>query len=74
MMEMQYSKLFNKDPETMIIHAGLECGLFSKKYPQWDMISFGPTIKFPHSPNEKVNIASVDKYWQLLVGTLKAID
>ena len=73
-MKTQYSKLFNKEPETMIIHAGLECGLFSNKYPHWDMISCGPTIKFPHSPNEKVEIASVDKYWQLLVATLKAID
>lgn len=73
-MAAQYRELFNKEPETMIIHAGLECGLFSEKYPQWDMISFGPTIKFPHSPDEKVNIASVDKYWQLLVATLKAID
>ena len=73
-MNEQYSKLFNKKPDTMVIHAGLECGLFSSKYPHWDMISFGPTIKFPHSPKEKVEIASVDKYWQLLVATLKAID
>ena len=73
-MAEQYSKLFNKKPETMVIHAGLECGLFSNKYPHWDMVSFGPTIKFPHSPDEKVHIASVDKYWQLLIATLKAID
>ena len=73
-MAEQYNKLFNKKPETMIIHAGLECGLFSNKYPHWDMISFGPTINFPHSPDEKVEIASVDKYWQLLIATLKAID
>ncbi|MCG6199986.1 aminoacyl-histidine dipeptidase [Psychromonas antarctica] len=73
-MEAQYSKLFDKKPKAMVIHAGLECGLFSDKYPHWDMISFGPTIKFPHSPDEKVHIASVDKYWQLLVATLAAID
>lgn len=73
-MEAQYSKLFAKKPKTMVIHAGLECGLFSDKYPNWDMISFGPTIKFPHSPDEKVNIASVDRYWQLLIATLAAID
>lgn len=73
-MAEQYQKLFNEEPETMIIHAGLECGLFSDKYPHLDMISFGPTIDFPHSPDEKVNIASVDKYWQLLVATLKAIN
>ncbi len=69
----QYDKLFNKKPETLIIHTGLECGLFNNKYPDLDIISFGPTIKFPHSPNEKVHIASVDKYWDLLTATLKAI-
>ncbi|MGB5445008.1 MAG: aminoacyl-histidine dipeptidase [Psychromonas sp.] len=73
-MEQQYVALFAKKPKAMVIHAGLECGLFSANYPQWDMISFGPTIKFPHSPDEKVNIASVDKFWQLLLATLKAID
>ncbi|WP_028862126.1 aminoacyl-histidine dipeptidase [Psychromonas aquimarina] len=73
-MEAQYRELFNETPKTMVIHAGLECGLFSDKYPHWDMISFGPTIKFPHSPDEKVHIASVDKFWQLLQATLAAID
>lgn len=73
-METQYNALFAEKPNTMVIHAGLECGLFSSKYPHWDMISFGPTIKFPHSPDEKVNIASVDKYWQLLIATLKALN
>ncbi|MCK5818695.1 MAG: aminoacyl-histidine dipeptidase [Psychromonas sp.] len=73
-MEAQYKKLFNKTPKTMVIHAGLECGLFSKKYPEWDMISFGPTIMFPHSPDEKVNISTVDKFWQLLIATLAAIE
>jgi dipeptidase D len=43
-----------KVPETMVIHAGLECGLFKTAYPHWDMVSFGPTIKFPQSPDEKV--------------------
>jgi dipeptidase D len=73
-MEAQYKKLFDKTPKTMVIHAGLECGLFSNKYPEWDMISFGPTIMFPHSPDEKVNIPTVDKYWQLLIATLAAIE
>ena len=73
-MEAQYQMLFNKKPKAMVIHAGLECGLFSDKYPGWDMISFGPTINFPHSPDEKVEITSVDKYWALLKATLKAID
>ena len=73
-METQYQMLFGHQPKAMVIHAGLECGLFSEKYPDWDMISFGPTIKFPHSPDEKVQIASVDKYWALLKATLKAIE
>jgi dipeptidase D len=68
-----YQELFNKIPEVMVIHAGLECGLFKTAYPHWDMVSFGPTIKFPHSPDEKIEIASVSQYWQLLVATLKAI-
>ncbi|MEI6897948.1 MAG: aminoacyl-histidine dipeptidase [Psychromonas sp.] len=72
-MEKQYQRLYGKKPKTMVIHAGLECGLFSAHYPHWDMISFGPTIKFPHSPDEKVEIASVDKYWALLKATLAAI-
>ncbi len=72
-MESEYERLFAKKPKTMVIHAGLECGLFSDQYPDWDMISVGPTIKFPHSPDEKVEIATVDKYWALLKATLKAI-
>ncbi|WP_413693527.1 aminoacyl-histidine dipeptidase [Psychromonas sp. KJ10-2] len=73
-METEYTKLFDHKPKTMIIHAGLECGLFCENYPHWDMISFGPTIKFPHSPDEKIEIASVDNYWKLLKATLKAIE
>ncbi|PKF62597.1 cytosol nonspecific dipeptidase [Psychromonas sp. psych-6C06] len=73
-MEAQYIALFSEKPKTMVIHAGLECGLFSDNYPDWDMISVGPTIKFPHSPDEKVEIATVDKYWKLLTTTLKALD
>ncbi|MEL0630547.1 aminoacyl-histidine dipeptidase [Psychromonas aquatilis] len=73
-MDTQYQTLFGAKPKAMVIHAGLECGLFCNKYPDWDMISCGPTIKFPHSPDEKVEIASVDKYWSLLKATLQAID
>ncbi|MDO6426029.1 aminoacyl-histidine dipeptidase [Thalassotalea sp. 1_MG-2023] len=68
-----YQALFNTLPKIMVIHAGLECGLFKSSYPKWDMVSIGPTIKFPHSPDEKVHIASVGKYWQLLVEVLKQI-
>lgn len=68
-----YQKLFNKTPNIMVIHAGLECGLFKKPYPQMDMVSIGPTITGPHSPDEQVHIASVGHYWTLLTALLKAI-
>jgi dipeptidase D len=68
-----YESLFNKIPEIMVIHAGLECGLFKTAYPHWDMVSFGPTIKFPHSPDEKVDVKTVGQYWQLLIAVLKNI-
>ncbi|MBY5990618.1 aminoacyl-histidine dipeptidase [Ferrimonas balearica] len=68
-----YQGLFGKLPNIQVIHAGLECGLFKEPYPKLDMVSIGPTIRFPHSPDEKVEIASVEKYWQLLLAVLKAI-
>lgn len=52
-----YKRLFNKDAKIMAIHAGLECGLFLEKYPKLDMISFGPTLRDVHSPNERIEIA-----------------
>jgi dipeptidase D len=68
-----YQELFNNVPAVMVIHAGLECGLFKTAYPNLDMVSIGPTIKFPHSPDEKIEIATVEQYWQLLVAILKNI-
>jgi len=65
-----YQDIFGKIPAVMVIHAGLECGLFKTAYPHWDMVSIGPTIKFPHSPDEKIEIATVEQYWQLLVAVL----
>ncbi|WP_163131252.1 aminoacyl-histidine dipeptidase [Agarivorans sp. Alg241-V36] len=72
-VQQSYQELFGKCPNVMVIHAGLECGLFKSAYPEWDMASFGPTIKFPHSPDEKVEIAAVEKYWQLLLSVLNNI-
>ncbi|HPD96642.1 MAG TPA: aminoacyl-histidine dipeptidase [Tenuifilaceae bacterium] len=72
-MEQVYQKKFGKMPEIKAIHAGLECGLLGGVYPNWDMISFGPTIRSPHSPDEKVNIATVKKFWEYLVEVLKNI-
>lgn len=71
--EKAYEKLYNKKPEIKAIHAGLECGLFLEKYPNLDMVSFGPTITDAHSPAEQVNIPSVDKWWRLLLEVLKSV-
>jgi dipeptidase D len=65
-----YKKLFSQEPEVLVIHAGLECGLIGEKYPGMDMISFGPTIKGAHSPDERLHIESVTKFWDLLLGIL----
>ena len=68
-----YKELFNKEPHIAAIHAGLECGIIGEKYPGMDMISFGPTIKFPHSPSEKVHIPSVESFWKFLVVLLEEL-
>jgi dipeptidase D len=61
-----YKKLFNKDPKVLGIHAGLECGLFLEKFPDLDMISFGPTLRGVHAPGEKLELASLDRFVKLL--------
>jgi dipeptidase D len=66
-----YQNKFGKVPEIKAIHAGLECGLLAGVYPDLDMLSFGPTIRYPHSPDEKANIPSVQKFWDFLVEILK---
>lgn len=71
--EDAYRKLFNKDAAIKAIHAGLECGLFLEKYPQLDMISFGPTMRDVHSPNERLEIATVELWWKHLLEVLKSI-
>lgn len=68
-----YQDKSGETPEIKAIHAGLECGLLKDRYPNLDMIAFGPTILGAHSPDEKVNIASVAKFWDLLVTTLENI-
>ncbi|NLL27462.1 MAG: aminoacyl-histidine dipeptidase [Bacteroidales bacterium] len=68
-----YKDMYGTLPEIMAIHAGLECGLLGAVYPNWDMISFGPTICFPHSPDEKVNIKSVKKFYDFLIKVLENI-
>ena len=68
-----YKKMFQSEPKVQACHAGLECGILNQRYPGLDMISFGPTIKNPHSPDEKVHIKSVEKFWSLLIEVLKNI-
>lgn len=68
-----HKKVLGFDPEVKIMHAGLECGIIGATYPNLDMISFGPTIKFPHSPDERVNIASVEHFWNFLTNLIENI-
>lgn len=68
-----YKELFNEDPKVLAIHAGLECGLIGDVYPGMDMISYGPTIKGAHSPDERLLIATVEKFWDLTVRVLEEI-
>ena len=68
-----YKKLFGVDPKVKAIHAGLECGLFLEKYPSLDMVSFGPTLRGVHSPDERMLIPTVDKFWRHLLDVLENI-
>ncbi|MBR6978659.1 MAG: aminoacyl-histidine dipeptidase [Prevotella sp.] len=69
-----YRKLFGKDPKVLGIHAGLECGLFSERYPNMDMVSFGPTLRGVHSPDERLLIPTVQMVWDHLLEILKTIE
>jgi dipeptidase D len=72
-MDNVYQAKYGKKLEIKAIHAGLECGIIGGVYPNLDMVSFGPTIRHPHSPDEKVHIDSVQKFWDFLVDTLNHI-
>jgi dipeptidase D len=72
-MKAVYQEKFGKEPKVMVIHAGLECGILGSKYPHWDMVSFGPTLVHPHSPDEALLIESVQPFWDFVVETLKNI-
>ena len=69
----QYEKVYGKPMKIMATHGGLECAIMGAKYPHWEMVSVGPTIKYPHSPDEKVNIASVGRTWEYLKAVLANI-
>ncbi len=68
-----FTTMFDKEPEIKAVHAGLECGILAEKYPGLDMVSFGPTIEGAHSPDERVNIADVEKFYNLLKSILVEI-
>ena len=68
-----YQELYGKQPEVKAIHAGLECGIIGEKYPGMDMVSFGPTLEGVHSPDEKIHIGSVERYWNFLLGILQNV-
>ncbi len=68
-----YKRLFAAEPKVRAIHAGLECGLFLEKYPDLEMVSFGPTLRGVHSPDERLEIATVDKFWRLLTEVLRTL-
>ena len=70
-MKETYKNLFGVEPAVKAIHAGLECGILGTNYPNWDMISCGPTLRSPHSPEERANIPTVKKWWDFLVEVLK---
>jgi len=72
-MENLYEKIFSEKPKVVACHAGLECGILGANYPGMDMISFGPTILGAHSPDERVSISSVQKYWKFVIEILKNI-
>ncbi len=72
-LDATYQKLFNEKPNILACHAGLECGILGTNYPKMDMISFGPTIKGAHSPDERANISSAQKFWKYVLQILKDI-
>ncbi len=69
-----YQSLYGKEPEVKAIHAGLECGIIGEKFPEMDMVSFGPTLEGVHSPDEKIHIDTVERFWNFLLGILKSVN
>ena len=68
-----FEDLFKEKPEVLAVHAGLECGLIGDKYPNMDMVSYGPTIRGAHSPDEKIEIKAVERFWEMTLEILKRI-
>jgi dipeptidase D len=68
-----YKKMFGTEPAVKAVHAGLECGIIGERYPGMDMVSFGPTMTGVHSPDEKLDVASVPRFYAFLAGILDAV-
>lgn len=68
-----YKKTYRKEPEVTAIHAGLECGVLKEKFPEMEMISFGPDMEDVHTPDERLNIPSAERTWEFLLEVLKSI-
>lgn len=73
LMKNIYREMFNTENRVQVIHAGLECGVIGAMYPEMDLVSFGPTLRSPHTPDERCFIPSVDKYWRFVLKTLESI-
>jgi dipeptidase D len=73
-MRKIYVEKYGGEPKVEACHAGLECGILGTNYPDLQMISFGPTIRGAHSPDEKVSIPSVRKFWDFLLDTLRKVE
>jgi len=69
-----FKEMYNKDPKVEAIHAGLECGIIGEKFPGMDMISIGPTIKYPHSPEEQIHISTVEKFYKYVLKILESVN
>ena len=72
-MENLYKEKFNAEPMVVACHAGLECGIIGANYPEMEMVSFGPTIRGAHSPEERASISSTQKFWSFLQDILRNI-
>jgi dipeptidase D len=72
-MKEVYEKMYGTSPLIQVVHAGLECSIIGGVYPKMDLVSFGPTLRSPHTPNERCNIPSVKKYWEFVVKLLEEI-
>ena len=68
-----HRQMFGKDPAVKAVHAGLECGIIGEKYPRMDMVSFGPTMSGVHSPDEKLEIATVPRFYDFVLGILRTV-